>query len=707
MTSELSPPIAERRDEPREHHGEVVTDPYSWLRDKTDPQVIAYLEAENDYTEAVTKDLGGLRQSVFDEISGRTQQTDLSVPVRDGQWWYYSRTVEGEQYSVQARIAVADSHERPTLDPLIVPDNEQVLLDGNVESAGQEFFALGAFDISPDHGLLAYAVDNTGDERFDLLIKDLTTGEIVDDTVTGIGAGVAWSLAGDYVFYTRVDDAWRPHQVWRHRLSSPAAEDVLVFNERDERYWMGIGSSRDDRYLMIGLGSKNTSEFWILDASTPTGEFQVVQTRSEGVEYDVELAGDQAWILHNRRCADFELAVADLGAQVSSQWETVIAGRDGVRLTGVDVFASYLAVSMRRQGLAHVHIVPRDEAGRADISRGWDVPVEEEVFTVDVGVNPDYHSPKLMVIMESMITPRSVFDVDVDSGQMALLKQHIVLGGYDPAEYQQHRVWATAPDGTRIPISLVARADVDLDGTAPGLLYGYGSYEISIDPWFSVSRLSYLDRGMVYAVAHVRGGGEMGRQWYEEGRMLHKKNSFSDFVACADHLIETGWVAPGRLAAEGRSAGGLLMGAILNLAPDRFRVVHAGVPFVDALTTVLDPSLPLTVVEWEEWGDPLHDPEVYKYMRAYSPYENIVAAQYPAILATTGLNDTRVYYTEPAKWVAKLRQTVSNGADRPIVLKTEMVAGHGGKTGRYDAWREAAFEIAFILDQVDAHDVLC
>lgn len=705
MTSELNPPIAERRDEAREHHGEVVVDPYSWLRDKTDQDVIDYLNAENAYTDAVTSDLGDLRESVFSEIAGRTQQTDLSVPIRDGRWWYYSRSIEGEQYSIHARIAVADSHQRPVLDPLSVPEGEQVLLDGNKEAAGQEFFALGAFDVSPDHQLLAYAVDNTGDERFNLLIKDLQSDAIVDDAVLGIGAGVAWSLAGDYVFYTRVDDAWRPHQVWRHKVGTVATDDVLVFSEGDERYWMGLGSSRDNRYLLIALGSKNSTEFRLLDASDPTGEFQVVQERAEGVEYDIELAGDHAWILHNRSCSDFELAVALLDGSVSHDWETVVAGQEGVRLTAVDAFKDYLALSMRRDGLAHVQIIPRDEHGRAQISQAWDVPVSEELFTVDVGINPDYTASTLMVLVESMITPRSVFDLDVASAQMTLVKQHVVLGGYDPADYQQHRVWATAADGTQIPISLVARADVAMDGTAPGMLYGYGSYEISIDPWFSVSRLSYLDRGVVYAVAHVRGGGEMGRHWYEQGRMLNKKNSFTDFVACADHLIEMGWVAPDRLAAEGRSAGGLLMGAIVNLAPDRFRVVHAGVAFVDALNTILDPSLPLTVVEWEEWGDPLHNADVYEYMREYTPYENLAAVEYPAILATTGLNDTRVYYTEPAKWVAKMRQTVANGADRPILLRTEMVAGHGGKTGRYDAWREAAFEISFVLDQLGADQI--
>ena len=705
MTVQSSPPVppaAQRREIVRSHHGEDVTDAYEWLRDKTDPEVIAHLEAENAWTEARTEHLGGLREAIFEEIKGRTQETDLSVPVRHRDWWYYTRTIEGQQYAVHGRVAVDDTAERPVLDPGSAPEGEEVLLDGNAEAAGEEFFSLGAFDVSPAGDQLAYAVDTTGDERFDLRVKDLTTGEVVDTAVTGIGYGTAWSAEGDHLFYTRVDDAWRPFQVWRHAVGTPADQDVLVFQEDDERFWMGVGSSRDDRHVVIGLGSKNTSEFRILEADDPTGEFRVVAPRQEGLEYDVEPAGDRLWIVHNRDHQDFALAVAPLDSSSAEDWTTVLPGEEGVRINGVDAFAGHLAVSLRREGLTQVQVLPLSTDGRP-VGAGYQVPVEEEVYSIDTGANPTYDTDTLQVVIESLVTPRSVYDLDLATGELTLVKRQPVLGGYDPQDYQQHRLWATAADGTRIPISLVARKDVVPDRTAPGLLYGYGSYEISIDPYFSVSRLSYLDRGVVYAVAHVRGGGEMGRGWYESGRLEHKTNTFTDFIACADHVIDSGWVAADRLGAEGRSAGGLLMGAVLNLAPERFRVVHAGVAFVDALTTILDPSLPLTVGEWEEWGNPLESADIYALMRSYTPYENIRPAQYPAILATTGLNDTRVFFVEPAKWVARLRETVSNDPhERPILLKTEMVAGHGGKTGRYDAWRETAFEIAFMLDQLGA-----
>lgn len=701
-TTRPTPPVAERRDTVRSHHGEDVGDPYEWLRDKEDPQVVAHLEAENAYTERMTAHLEGLREAVFGEIKGRTQETDLSVPVRHRDWWYYSRTVEGQQYAVHGRIAVGEVSDRPELDPGAAPDGEQVLLDGNVEAEGLEFFSLGAFDVSASGDRLAYAVDTTGDERFDLRVKDLTTGEVIDEAVTGIGYGTAWSADTAYIFYTRVDEAWRPYQVWRHEVGAEAHTDVLVYQEDDERFWMGVGTSRDDRHVIIGLGSKNTSEFRLLSAEDPLGEFRVVAPREEGVEYDVEPAGNRLWIVHNRNHRDFELACAPLESSSAEEWRTVLPGADGVRVNGVDAFSGHLAVSLRRDGLTQVQILPLSSAG-LPVGSGYQVPVEEEVYSIDTGANPTYDTDTLQVVIESLVTPRSIYDLDLVSGELDLVKRQPVLGGFDPADYQQQRLWATAEDGTRVPISLVARKDLAPDGTNPGLLYGYGSYEISIDPYFSVARLSYLDRGIVYAIAHVRGGGEMGRGWYEKGRMEHKANTFTDFVACADHLVETGWVAPDRLAAEGRSAGGLLMGAVLNLAPERFRVVHAGVPFVDALTTILDPSLPLTVSEWEEWGNPVESAEIYEMMRGYTPYENIRAVDYPAILATTGLNDTRVFFVEPAKWVARLRETVtSDPAERPVLLKTEMVAGHGGKTGRYDAWRETAFEIAFMVDQLGA-----
>jgi len=696
-------PVAARKAHVRTHHGEAVDDPFEWMRDKSDPAVIEHLEAENAYTHAMTGHLQGLRSDIFDEIKSHTQESDLSVPVRHGAWWYYSRTVEGEQYSVYARVAVADAPQRPNLADDEVPHGEQVMLDANAEAAGEEFFSMGAFDVSPSGHLLAYAVDTTGDERFAVRIKDLTTGNLVDEAVSDIGYGVAWSAAADYLFYTRVDEAWRPHEVWRHAVGGPAHDDVLVHAETDERYWMGLGTSRDDRFIMIGLGSKNTSEFWMLDAAEPTADFSVIAPRNEGVEYDVELAGDRAWIVHNRDHRDFELAWAPIGSTSADQWQTVVAGADGVRVGGVDAFATHLALSIRRSGLSQVDIIALNVDGGPIAADPMPIAVDEPLYTIEVGSNPDYGATQVQVRIESMLTPACVYDIDAVTGERTLLKRKAVPGGYDASHYRQQRLWVTAPDGTQIPVSMVFRADIVPDGTNSGLLYGYGAYEICIDPWFSAARLSYLDRGLVYAVAHVRGGGEMGRGWYEDGRMEHKENTFTDFIACADHLVETGWVAPDRLAAEGGSAGGLLLGAALNLAPERFAVAHAAVPFVDALTTVLDPSLPLTVVEWEEWGDPLHDEAVYAQMRGYTPYENIKPTRYPAILATTGLNDTRVFYVEPAKWVARLRERTANDpVQQPILLKTEMVAGHGGKTGRYNAWRDAAFEMAFILDHLNA-----
>ncbi|WP_153392575.1 S9 family peptidase [Ornithinicoccus halotolerans] len=696
-----TPPVAARRDHARTHHGETVTDPYEWLRDKEAPEVIAHLEAENAYTEAMTGHLAPLVDRVFGEIKARVQETDLSVPVRHKDWWYYSRTVEGQQYAIHARVPVEVSPQRPQLEGGGVPAGEEVLLDGNAEAEGQEFFALGAFDVSPAGDRLAHAVDLTGDERFDLVVTNLTTGERIDEAVRGIGYGTAWSADGEHLFYTRVDEAWRPYQVWRHQVGAPAEQDVLLYQEDDARFGVGVDTSRDECWVVIGAGSTNTTEFRTLPADDPTGEFRVVAPREEGLDYDIEPAGDTLWVVHNRHHRDYELARAPLTATSAEEWEPVLPGRDGVRIQGVDAFAGHLAVSLRRDGLAQVQVLPLEPGSGPGVGEGYDVPVEEEVYTVRTGANPEFETATLQVVIGSLVTPRTVYDMDLATGEKTLLKQQPVLGGYDPQDYVQHRLWATAGDGTRIPISLVARNDVRADGTAPGLLYGYGSYEMSIDPAFSVPRLSYLDRGVVWAVAHVRGGGELGRSWYEQGRMEHKANSFTDFVACAEHLVETGWVAPDRLAAEGRSAGGLLMGAVVNLAPERFRVVHAGVPFVDALTTILDPNLPLTVGEWEEWGNPLESEQIYRLMRSYSPYENVRATEYPAILATTGLNDTRVYYVEPAKWVARLRETVSNDpAKRPILLKTEMVAGHGGRTGRYDAWREAAFETAFVLDQL-------
>ena len=700
--------MADRRPIRRVHHDDVFEDPYEWLRDKDDPQVIAYLEAENAYTESRTQHIEDLSAAIFGEIKARTQETDLSVPVRSTHagghaFWYYVRTQEGSEYPVYCRAPAGEATRAPvTENPL---PSEQVLLDANTEAAGHEFFSLGAYAVSPDGRRLAYSTDTSGDERFTLRIKDLMTGLTAADEIPDTAYGVAWAGNLD-LFYTRPDQAWRPYVVLRHRLGTAPSEDATVFTETDERFWVGVDNSRDDDWVLISSSSRLTSECWLLAASTPEAEPRVVATRRQGVEYEVEPAGDRLLILHNENAEDFELAEAPLDASDPATWRPVLRHQPGVRLLGVSAYASHAVVSLRRDGLTGLHVLPRSATG--EIGPGADIAFDEPLFTVDSPGGPDYVTATVRVSYSSLLTPPSVYDYVLDTGELILLKRTPVLddpvhGPYRPERYVQERSWATADDGTQIPISVVRPADLVLDGSAPMVLYGYGSYEISMDPTFAVSRLSLLDRGIGYAIAHVRGGGELGRRWYEAGKTTTKKNTFTDFVACARQLVSAGYTSADRLAARGGSAGGLLMGGVANLAPEQFRAVHASVPFVDALTTILDPDLPLTVIEWEEWGDPLHDPEIYRYMKSYTPYENLRAVAYPAILATTSLNDTRVFYVEPAKWIAALRTLARNEADRPILLKTEMSAGHGGVSGRYASWRETAFEYAWITDQITPH----
>jgi oligopeptidase B len=701
-----APPGAKQVPSVRTFHGDAVADPYAWLHDKDDPDTIAFLNAENTYTEALTKGEDGLRNAIFGEIKGRTQETDLTVPARKGRWWYYARTIEGQQYALHCRRAVQPDDDAPPLAPDGAGQNgdalpgEEVLLDGNELAAGKDFFSLGALSVSPDGRLLAYSTDFAGDERFTLRVKNLDTGELAPDEIPNTFYGAAWSLDGRALFYVTVDDAWRPHRVWRHLVGTPHTEDTVIFEEADEKFWVSVGLTRSERFLVVSSASKVTSEVRLLDAAQPEGELRVVTPRRPGLEYQVEHQAfadgtQRLLILHNDQAPNFQLAEAPIDDP--GRWTTVIPGRDSTRLLDVDAFTEFLVVYFRRDGLTGLRII------RAD-STGYDVAFPEPVYTVSPGGTPDPAATQYRLRYTSLITPDSVYDCEMATGELVLRRRQPVLplmtsaaggGEYRPEDFEQHREWATAPDGTRVPISLVCRAGTPRDGRAPGLIYGYGSYEISMDPRFSIARLSLLDRGFVYAIAHVRGGGELGRGWYDDGKMLHKKNTFSDFMACARHLAERGWTSADRLVARGGSAGGLLMGAVVNAAPDAFAGIVAQVPFVDALTTILDPSLPLTVTEWEEWGDPLHDPEVYRYMKSYSPYENARAAGYPPILAVTSLNDTRVLYREPAKWIARLQAEARGG---PFLLKTEMNAGHGGRSGRYDAWHEEAFVLAWIID---------
>ncbi|MEA9985010.1 S9 family peptidase [Subtercola sp. RTI3] len=718
-------PVAAKIAHTRRHHGDEFVDNYEWLRDPENDEVLAHLAAENTFADQQTAHLAGLRSRIFDEIKARTLETDLSVPVREGEWWYYTRTVEGKQYGVHARAPISgrDDWQPPQLVAGEPVPGEVVVLDDNVEAEGTDFYSLGSFDVSTDGTLLAYAIDTVGDERYTLRIRNLLTGADLADVVENTAPGATFSLDASHVFYPTVDDAWRPDTVWRHRVGGVQGEtnaDVSVFTEPDERYWVGVGLTRSRRYLEIGVGSSITSEAYLLDAADPEGEFAVVWPRVEGVEYSVEHAViggvDKLLITHNRNGDNFELVEVPVDAPTdSARQHTVLAHDPERRLESVDAFETHLSVQYRRDALSRVAVIrlagtgdgTADGAGVHD-SAGYgelvELPFDEPLFASGTGGNPEWRQPTLRVGFTSFVTPSTVYDYVVATGELRLLKQQPVLGGYDSSRYTQRREWATAPDGTRVPLSLVYLTPGDSDapgvdnfahtGPAPLILYGYGSYEASIDPSFSVARLSLLDRGVVFAIAHVRGGGELGRWWYESGKTLTKRNTFSDFIAAARHLVEIGQTTPELLVAQGGSAGGLLMGAVANDAPELFAGILAQVPFVDALTSILDPSLPLTVIEWDEWGDPLHDPEVYAYMKTYSPYENVRdGVRYPRILAVTSLNDTRVLYVEPAKWVARLREA---GAD-PL-LKIEMTAGHGGVSGRYERWKETAYESAWMLD---------
>jgi oligopeptidase B len=698
------PPVAARRPVTSTHHGRTRTDDYEWLRDKDNPEVIAYLEAENAYTAARTAHLADLRQRLFEEIKARTQETDLSVPTRNRGYWYYGRSFEGKEYGASCRVPVADEDDwTPPTPAEVAADQpalpgEEVLLDHNDLAEGHDFFSLGGSAVSPTTTLLAYSTDVKGDERYTVRVKDLTTGDLLPDVLEGVMGGVTWDRAGESFYYSTVDASWRPDKVWRHVLGTDQDEDELVYHETDERFWCGVGRTRTDRFLVIESGAKTTTEYRFLDQDRPEAGWQLFAAREEGVEYNLEharLGGEDVFlVLHNATGADFELATAPIAPTPRSGWQPLIPHDPAVRLEEVDAFASHLVVHQRSQGLTQLRILELCDDGVRD---DYLVAFDDELYTIGSGGNPAFDQPTVRIGYTTMRIPSSIYDYDVRDRSLHLRKQQPVLGGYDPEDYEEHRLWATAEDGAHVPISIVVRRDARAAGKpVPLHLYGYGSYEASMDPSFSLFRLSVLDRGAAFAIAHVRGGGEMGRRWYDEGKQLAKRNTFTDFIACARHLVATGWTTPELTIAEGGSAGGLLMGAVANLAPEQFGGIVAAVPFVDNLTTMLDATLPLTVVEYDEWGNPEADPEVYDYIASYAPYDNVAPHPYPPILAETSLNDTRVLYVEPAKWVAKLRAVA--GAD--VLLKTEMAAGHGGVSGRYKAWHDRAFSLAWILDRM-------
>jgi oligopeptidase B len=679
QVSSPQPPIARRRPKVLEAHGDRRVDPYYWLREKENPEVIGYLEAENAYTDAVMAPTAALREKLYGETVGRVQETDTSAPVFYKDWWTYTRTVEGLDYEIYCR-------RRGT-----VQAPEEVLLDGNELAKGHEYFDLAYVEHSPGENLLAYAVDFDGSERYELRFRDLSTGKDLDDIVSGVYYGAAWAADSRTFFYARPDKAMRPYQVWRHVVGTPADRDVLVLQEDDERFELSVELTKSERYLVFSSTSQVTGECRILRSDTPDVEPQLVEPRRHGIEYSIEDQEDRFLILTNDGARDFRLMAAPISSAGRTSWTELVPERPGVRLNAIDVHIHHVVLGQRSDGLQRLEILDSTTGGLHVVEQ------PDAAYTTFPGSSPAYDSPVMRFFYTSLTAPFSAVDYDMRTKERTVIKEQPVRGGYNRTEYITERQWATAPDGVRVPISIVYRYGLEHHGGNPALLNGYGAYELSSDPMFDPARLSLLDRGFVFAIAHVRGGGEMGRGWYEDGKFLHKANTFTDFIACAERLVKLGLTTPDRLAIRGRSAGGLLIGAVLNMRPDLFACAVAQVPFVDALTTMLDDKLPLTVNEFEEWGNPA-DPEFYRYMKAYSPYDNVHSEQYPALLVTAGLNDPRVSYWEPAKWVAKLRSIAHLG--RTVLLKTQMGSGHSGPSGRYESWREEAFVSAFVIDQV-------
>jgi len=670
-------PLARREPRVQTVHGETRIDDYFWLRDRGDPEVNAYLEAENRYTSAMMRHTEPLQERLYQEMRCRIKETDLSVPERVDEYFYYSRTEAGGQYPIFCR-------KRGTLDA-----PEEILLDQNPLAAGHPYFRVGVTEVSPDHRLLAYSADTSGGEEYTLFIKDLVTNNLLAESVLKTSLGVAWANDSRTLFYTVLDHVRRPYRVYRHVVGSSPSADALVYHEFDESFFLDVSRTRSRRYILLDISSHSTSEVRFLSADHPEEPFQLVQPRQAGVEYSVTHHGERFFITTNDAAPNFRLVEAPVSNPSKENWSPVLPYRPEVKLDATDGFRSHLVVYEREAGLRQIRVLDLTSKQEHRIA------FPEPVYTVRPQGNREFDTTLLRFAYTSLVTPASVIEYDLAERTWMVRKQTEVLGGYDPSLYRSERLFAAAPDGARVPISLVYRAPLNHTGKRPLLLNGYGAYGLSYDPMFSSNALSLLDRGFVVAIAHVRGGEELGRPWYEGGRLLNKRNSFTDFIAAAEHLVAAGYATPDQLAINGGSAGGLLIGAVTNLRPELFRVALAEVPFVDVVNTMLDATLPLTVIEYDEWGNP-KDADTYAYIRSYSPYDNIEAEAYPHMLITAGLNDPRVAYWEPAKYTAKLRAKKTDG--NRLLLRTNMGAGHAGASGRYDYLREVAFKYAFLLD---------
>jgi oligopeptidase B len=673
----LQPPTTEKKPKVTEINGDRMVDNYFWLREKSNPAVIAHLEAENAYASAVMKPTEALQDKLYNEILSHIKQTDVTVPYRWGDYFYYSRTVEGQQYPIYCRK------------PGSVDAPEQVLLDLNEMAKGQKFMAVGSFAPSDDGNILAYSTDNTGYRQFTLHFKNLKTGVLLPDKMDRVDA-IAWTTDNKTIFYVTEDEvSKRNDKLWRHVLGTDKYE--LIYEENDELFDIGVDRTRDQAVILLGAFSKTSTEFRYLPANDANAAWKVILPRQAEHEYDVDHRGDLFYIRTNKGAKNFRVVTAPVSDPAEKNWKEFIAHRPAVKVEGLDLFSDQAVVSEWENGLQQIEIVNFKDNTRHRIA------FPEPVYSAGISANREFKTSIVRYNYQSMTTPSSVFDYDMNSRKATLLKQQEVPGGFDKNNYKTERVFAIASDGTKIPMSVVYRKSVKLDGSAPLLLYGYGSYGISIPPTFSAARLALLDRGVVYVIGHIRGGGELGEPWRDAGRMMNKMNTFTDFIACAEHLVKNKYTSKDRMVIQGGSAGGLLMGAVTNMRPDLFKAVIAQVPFVDVLNTMLDASLPLTTSEYIEWGNP-NEQAAYDYMKKYSPYDNVHKASYPAMLVKVSLNDSQVPYWEGAKLVAKIRDYKTD--NNPLILKVNMGAGHGGASGRYDAYHETAFDYAFMLWQM-------
>ncbi|MBN2621464.1 S9 family peptidase [candidate division WOR-3 bacterium] len=674
----LQPPVAPVIEKVDTVHNTIRVDDYFWLRDRNDPRVIEYLESWNYYTDVVMQDTKAFQKILYEEMLGRIKETDLSVPERIDDYYYYSRTEEGRQYPIYCR-------KHGSLDA-----EEEVMLDHNVLAQEHDYCEIAVLEVSPNHELLIYSVDTIGDERYTLYIKNLGNDTLFHETIENCGYSVAWANDNQTFFYTILDKAKRPYKLYRHVSGTDPQNDRAVFTEDDDRFWLYISRTKSGTYLVIDIGSHTTTETHILAADTPMDPFQLFAPRRDQVEYYVEHNNGYFYILTNDDAPNFKIMQTSTETFQTEPWETYIPHNDSVKIESFDMFRDYLVTYERIDGLEHIKI--SDLLTRT--SHYIDFP--EPVYTYWRHPNREFDAEHVRYTYSSLITPRTVYDYNMTTRHAIMKKQYEVMGGYDKNLYCTERFFAFAPDSTRVPVSLVYREGMLKNGTNNIIMEGYGAYGSSMDTYFSSNRLSLLDRGCIYAIAHIRGGGEMGRYWYDQGKLLKKMNTFTDFLACAEHLIKEGYTSPDHIAITGGSAGGLLIGAVLNMKPQLFHTAIADVPFVDLMNTMLDPTLPLTVCEYEEWGDP-GDKEYYDYMIQYSPYDNVTAQEYPHILITAGLNDTRVMYWEAAKWAAKLRALKTD--NNILLLKTKMDSGHLGSSGRYDFLKDIAFEYAFILSR--------